>query len=324
MRHVSEDLAEHLIAAGWKVITVSEKPGKLERTIDMASTVWSRRHAYDIAHVEVYSGLAFGWAELVCRMLYMMGKPFLISLHGGNLPEFARKWPGRVGWVLNHAMVVTTPSRYLLERLSHIRKDIALIPNPINLGAYEYRKRSVLSPSLAWLRSFHNIYNPSLAARAIAILKPDYPDIKLTMIGPDKKDGSLDQFRQVAAELGVTSNIVITGSVSKDKISDHLNTADIFINTTNFDNAPVSVMEAMACGLCIVSTNVGGLPFLLEHEVDALLVPKDDPEAMAAAIRRLLDDPQLAAALSENAYIKSRQWDWAAVLPQWEALFKIK
>jgi glycosyltransferase involved in cell wall biosynthesis len=99
-----------------------------------------------------------------------------------------------------------------------------------------------------------------------------------------------------------------------------LNGADIFLNTTNVDNTPVSIMEAMASGLCIVSTNVGGISYLLEHERDALLVPPDDPEAMAGAVRRLLTEPELAARLSNNARRKAEEFDWATVLPKWKEL----
>ena len=100
-----------------------------------------------------------------------------------------------------------------------------------------------------------------------------------------------------------------------------LNKADIFLNTTNVDNTPVSVIEAMACGLCIVSTNVGGIPYLLEDGVDALLVPPEDTQAMANAVKRILSDRQLAAALSANARKKAGAFSWEKVLPMWEALF---
>jgi glycosyltransferase involved in cell wall biosynthesis len=74
----------------------------------------------------------------------------------------------------------------------------------------------------------------------------------------------------------------------------------------------------MACGLCVVSTNVGGIPYLLEHEHDALLVPPDDAEAMAAAVTRLLTEPGLAERLSHNARQKAEQFDWSVILPQLE------
>src|SRR5215813_8189901 len=116
VRSVSEDLAARLSAAGWELITTSEKPGRLARLIDMALTVWRRRKEYEVANVEVFSGLAFRWAQIVCFLLRRLGKPYVLTLHGGNLPNFARRRPGRVRRLLKSARFVTTPSRYLIEQ----------------------------------------------------------------------------------------------------------------------------------------------------------------------------------------------------------------
>jgi glycosyltransferase involved in cell wall biosynthesis len=140
------------------------------------------------------------------------------------------------------------------------------------------------------------------------------------MIGPDKDDGSLQAMQQIATGLGVAHRIGLPGRIPKAEVTDWMNRGDIFLNTTNVDNTPISVLEAMACGLCVVSTNVGGIPYLLEHEQDTLLVPSDDPAAMATAVRRLLTEPDLAERLSRNARQKAEQFDWSIVLPQWEAL----
>src|SRR5262249_6851279 len=154
---------------------------------------------------------------------------------------------------------------------------------------------------MVWLRAFHGIYNPSLALKLEASLVADFPDIRLAMIGPDKGDGSLQRLQQLAAELGLADRITLHGRVPKAEVPDWLNRGNVFLNTSNMDNTPVSVLEAMACGLCIVSTNVGGIPYLLEHEHDALLVPSGDPAAMATAVRRILTEPGLAERLSRNA-----------------------
>jgi glycosyltransferase involved in cell wall biosynthesis len=253
-------------------------------------------------------------------MFRWMGKPFILTLHGGNLPAFARSWPRRVRHLLCSAAVVTTPSRYLLEHMAHYCTNLRLLPNPLDLSAYEFKLRKQLQPSLVWLRSFHSIYNPSLAPQTLACLIDSFPSISLAMIGPDKGDGSLQAMQQIATALGVAHRLRLPGKVTKAEVPDWLNRGDIFLNTANVDNTPISVLEAMACGLCVVSTNVGGIPYLLEHEHDALLVPPNDPAAMAAAVRRLLTEPGLAERLSRNARQKAEQFDWSTILPQWEAL----
>jgi glycosyltransferase involved in cell wall biosynthesis len=101
-----------------------------------------------------------------------------------------------------------------------------------------------------------------------------------------------------------------------------LSEGDIFLNTTNHESFGVSVMEAAACGLCIVSTNVGELSLLWQDGHDSLLVQPDDHEAMASAVRGILCEPKLAERLSRNARAKAEQFDWSKILPQWEALLQ--
>jgi glycosyltransferase involved in cell wall biosynthesis len=159
-----------------------------------------------------------------------------------------------------------------------------------------------------------------MAIRVLALLQPDFREIRLTMIGPDKGDGSLRRARRLAERLGVCDHVSFAGGVPKQEVPRWLNQGDIFLNTTNVDNTPVSVLEAMACGLCVVSTDAGGVPYLVEPGQDALLVGREDPEAMACAVRRILQEPGLAQRLSENGRAKVEKLDWSVVLPQWESL----
>jgi glycosyltransferase involved in cell wall biosynthesis len=321
-RGVCEDLSLRLAGCGWSVLATSSVTAPIPRLIDMLATAWGRRSDYQVAQVDVYSGRAFLWAEAVGRTLYHAGRPFVLTLHGGNLPSFARRWPGRVRRLLGLAGAVTTPSRYLLDQMRPYRPDLLLIPNPLDLSRYRFRRRARPAPRLIWLRAFHQVYNPCLAAQVTSRLAALVPGVQLTMVGPDKGDGSRQQVEQLAEQLGIADRVMLRAGVAKAQVPLCLQSEDIFLNTTNVDNAPVSVIEAMACGLCVVSTNVGGIPYLLEHEYDALLVPADDPDAMAAAVRRILDQPGLAARLSRNARAKAERFDWAMVLPQWEALLR--
>lgn len=286
----------------------------------MVSTVWRQKNHYAIAQVDVYSGLAFTWAEAVCWALRLIGKPYILTLHGGNLPVFAQSYPRRIRRLLSSANVVTTPSPYLLEALRLYRKDIRLLPNPLDLSHYIFGLREHPSPRLIWLRAFHKIYNPTLAIRSLSVLVRDFPDVHLTMIGPDKGDGSLKLVHHLARKLGIAERLFLPGKVSKAAVPHWLNQGDIFLNTTNVDSNPVSVLEAMACGLCVVTTNVGGLPHMVEHEDEALLVQPNDPEAMAGAVKRLLAESGLAKRLSYQGRQKAEQQDWSFILPQWESL----
>jgi glycosyltransferase involved in cell wall biosynthesis len=319
---VCEGLAERLKSRGWIVHRTSVHKARLPRLADMVFTALSRWDEYDVAQVDVYSGPAFLWAEIVTHTLRALRKPFILILRGGNLPTFASRHPIRVRRVLAMANAVTTPSRYLQVQMQTYRTDLTLLPNPIDLKCYPYRERSSPTPSLAWLRAFHNIYNTPLAAQMTELLKPQFPDVHLTMYGPDKGDGSLEHFQSTVARLNVEDQITIVGPVPKRKVPQCLSRHDVFLNTTNVDNTPVSVMEAMALGMCVVSTDVGGIPYLLKDGHNALLVPPGDPEAMAGAVRRVLTEPGLASKLSKNARAAVEAWDWDLVLPRWEKLLQ--
>jgi glycosyltransferase involved in cell wall biosynthesis len=313
---VCEEFARRLAARGRTVITTSREFGKLARLRDMVATAWSERNRYGVACVDVFSGHAFLWAEAVCWTLRRAGRPYVLVLRGGALPGFARRQPRRVRALLGSAAAVVAPSRYLAEGMRPYCARLRLIPNPLHLPAYPFRLRSAPAPNLVWLRAFHDVYNAPLAVEVLARL----PGARLAMYGPDK--GSLDAVRRAAAELGVSGRLQLPGAVPKRQVPAALDAADIFLNTTDIDNTPVSVMEAMACGLAIVSTDPGGIRHLLEHERDALLVPPGNAAAMAAAVERILTEPGLAASLSANARRKAEGFDWSVVMPQWDRVLE--
>ena len=318
--YINDELIQHLETHGWSTVRASSKTNKLLFLLDVVWTIISKRNRYHLAEVDVFSGPAFIWAEVAVQLLRWLKKPVILVLHGGNLPLFSKRHPGRVKRLLSLASRVVTPSAYLFEHLHHIRPDITILPNPIQLENYTFHPRLTPSPRLLWLRAFHEIYNPSLAPRVLHELVARNPGIELTMVGPDKGDGSLQRMLAVADSLQVRDKLKLTGQVPRADVPQWLAGSDIFINTTNIDNTPVSIIEAMAAGMCIVSTNVGGIPCLLEHGVDSLLVLPDDPPAMANAIQKILNDPPLAQTLSTNARRKAEGFSWQVIYPMWETL----
>ncbi|MDL1894037.1 glycosyltransferase family 4 protein [Sphingobacteriales bacterium CHB3] len=316
-----EELSDRLEQDGWHIIRASDQVNKVSRLASILSRIFVNRKNFDAAHITVYSGAAFVWAEAAAGMLRVLRKPVVLSLHGGNLPSFAERWPGRVSRLLNSADLVIAPSGYMRNAMLKFRKDILLIANPVDTRLFAYRHRENVRPRLVWLRSFHETYNPTLAAQVLSLLVQEFPDMTLTMAGPDKGDGSFQRVKETARELGVERNIVFTGRLDNKEVPGFLSNADIFVNTTNVDNTPISVLEAMACGLCVVTTNVGGIPYLLEDENEALLVERNDPASMAGAIRRILTEPDLARRLSQHARRKAEQCDWQKVLHEWKRVF---
>ena len=320
IRYVCEELADGLRSRGWQVLTTSAVEPRVPRLLDMLATVWLKRPLFDVAQVDVYSGPAFVWAEAVSASLIMLRCPFVVTVHSGALPEFAARWPTRVRRLLRAASVVTSPSAYLQEQLRPYRSDVRVVHNGLHLDRYLARDPGPASPRLVWIRTYEQRYNPLLALQVVQRLAVDYPRVELVMVGPDAGDWSAAQQLEEAARLGVDGRVDIRGPVDKTDIPRILRRGDIFLNTTNVDNAPVTVVEAMACGLCVVSTDAGGVSKLVRDGIDGLLVPRGDPEAMAAAVARILREPDLARRLSRNARRKAQTFAWTRVLPEWEML----
>jgi glycosyltransferase involved in cell wall biosynthesis len=321
-RYVSGDLALRLQSLGWSVAVTSRSPHRLGRVLDMTGAALRMGRRSSAVCVDLYSGPAFFWAEWACRIIRRFNKPVVLILHGGDLPEFSRRHPDRVKSLLASAAAVTCPSRYLLAEMRQLRKDIILLPNPLDVPKYGYRERQPPLRRLGWLRAFHEIYNPELAVHVLGRIRKEYNDICLTMTGPDKGDHSLQRTKQFVREAGLETAVTFTGAIPKSDVPRHLLQADIFLNTSNFDNTPVSVLEAMASGSPVVSTNVGGMPYLLEDGKTALLAPPGNVEAMSNAVIRLLRQYDLAAGLARNALELVKTVDWTVVLPRWERLLE--
>ncbi len=321
-RGVSEDLAELLRSKAWSVLSTSKQQKKLLRLLDMVYTAIKHHTRYQIANIDVYSGKAFIWAELMGCIFWLLKKPFICTLHGGNLARFETTHPRRVRRLFLLATQITTPSKYLQNYFSNLRQDVAWVPNGIDLRCYTYIKRESIEPKLIWLRAIHEIYAPFMAVEVVNLLRQKFPNITLTMVGPDKGDGSIILVKQLIETYELNNVVRIIGGVEKQAVPYWLNQGDIFINTTRIESFGVSVIEAAACGLPIVTTDAGELPFLWENNINAVVVPKDNVYAMADAVTKILKNPQFGLKLSRNAREKAEGYDWASVFPQWETLFE--
>lgn len=321
IKSVCEELADHLhLSPEWSVITTSSHPGRIRRFSDIIFTILKHHSEFNVANIEVYSGLAFIWAEAAARLLLMLRKPFILTLHGGGLPLLAQQAPKRVRRLLSIANAVTTPSHHIQQAFHPIRSDILYLPNGLDTQHYSFHLRSTPKANIVWLRAFHEIYNPKMAILALSSIVKAIPEAHLTMIGPDTGDGTFEQVKNLIRKADLGKSVTFTGAIPKTEVPTWLQKFDVFINTTRFESFGVSVLEAAALGLPIVTTDVGELPLLWSNGVNALLVPPDDSEAMSQAVQKILLDPVFAGKLSQNARQKAEQFDWKKILPMWERL----
>jgi L-malate glycosyltransferase len=313
-----EILAELLRAEGASVLATSAEIGKVRRAVDTAWSLVRWRRQFDVGVVSVFSGPNFSYALLATALMRAWRKPVVLHLHGGNLPEFAARRPRAYRWLAGRATAIVAPSRYLVERLPEAGPTAQVIPNIIELGDYDQRRRERADPRILWMRTFHELYQPLLAVEVFDRIRRERPGATMTMAGGDK--GELAAVRADVAARGLDDVIALPGLLDaagkRAAFAEH----DVFLNTNRIDNVPVSVIEACASGLVVVATAVGGLPYLVEDGRSALLVPDGDPDALVRAVGRVLDDPALAASLSAGALDVATAFDWAHVAPQWRAL----
>ena len=295
-----------------------ERKSKAMRLIQMISSIMRNRNWANVVVIDTFSTLAFYYAVLAGFIARLLNKKYILVLHGGNLPFRVDRSPKLSKKLFEGAYHIISPSRYLQLEFQRRNFVTKVIPNPISIRSYRFKIRKDIKPKLLWVRSFHKNYNPEMALRVIYELGNIYNDVDLCMVGPDK-DGSLMRCKELAFKLQVSKKIKFTGILEKSKWIELSEEYDIFINTTNYDNMPVSVIEAMALGLPIVSTNVGGIPFLI-NEANGYLCTNNDPSSMCNRIKEITETPQLAVKKAQKARQLVEHYDSGEVLNKWNSL----
>lgn len=300
---------------GYSLHYASSKKNKMIRFLDMLLKTWEVRKKIDYVIIDTYSTSNFWYAFAVSQLCIALKLRYIPILRGGDLPDRLSKNPKLCSLIFNNAYKNVAPSKYLMHYFELAKiKNLVYIPNTIELDNYPFKLRENLEPKLLWVRSFAKIYNPKMAVDVLHSLKGEYPNATLCMVGPEK-DGSLEETKKYSQNLGL--DVQFPGRLSKKEWINLSENYDIFLNTTHFDNTPVSVMEAMALGLPIISTNVGGIPFLLEDKKTAILVNDDDVKKMTESVKFIIENSQFAKSLSQNSRLLASKFDWEEVKQHW-------
>ena len=304
-----------------EVQTVSNKKNNLVRMADMMFSMIKEFSNYELVLIDAYSGKGF-WYAIICSFItIVLNKKYILILRGGNLPKSIRSKRSLSNYIFKNSLYNIVPSLYLGEHFTSLKINTKYIPNFIEIKKYKFKKRELCKPSLLWVRSFHKVYNPQMAILVLKELQKTYPKAKLCMVGPEK-DGSLGDCRNLAEKLGITKSVEFPGFLIKNKWIEKSKDYDFFINTTNYDNHPVSVIEAMSLGLPIISTNAGGLRYMHKDGYDALIVNRNDFRAMAKKIIFLINRSKLVKTLTKNARLEAEKFDWDFIKNSWQKILK--
>ena len=206
---------------------------------------------------------------------------------------------------LRLADVIVVPSEYLAGVFAGHGYQTRVIRNVVDLSRFEYRERQPLRPRLLSTRNLEPHYRVDVILEAFALVKAQRPDATLTVAGYGSEESRL---RRMAVE-----GVRFIGKVDPQSMPQVCAEADIFLNASVVDNQPVSILEAFAAGLPVVSTPTGDIPAMVRHNHTGLLVGPDDAASLAAAVLQLIAHPREAFGMAQQARQDVTRYTWPAV-----------
>ena len=305
-----------LLEQHYHVNSYSSYQNKAFKMADMLINFFIKGLRADVIIIDVYSTANFYFAVILSFLSHLFKIPYVLFLHGGNLPNRYARSTKLVNFTFKNAKSIIAPSNYLKSFFEDKGYDVKYIPNIINLEIYPFKQRTQLLPKLLYLRGFGKVYNPLMTVKAVDILKDKFPLIELAMLGSDI-DGTLDETNTLIQNLNLTQHIRILGKMAQGDWIKLSAGYDIMVSNPIIDNAPVSIIEGMALGLIIVSTDVGGITHLLKDKEDAVLVRSDAHEELAIQIDFLLNNPDFSHSLQLKARKKIEEFTWEKIKDKW-------
>jgi glycosyltransferase involved in cell wall biosynthesis len=273
----------------------------------------------DIVHI--FSASYYGFVLSVVPAVLLarvFGKKTIINYRSGEAENFFRGWGRHFLWALRMADAVVSPSGYLVDVFAKFGIKGRSIFNIIDTDKFNFRERETLRPIFLSNRILESLYNIECIFRAFQIIGEKFPEARLIVAN----DGiERENLKRAAREMNL-KNVKFIGLVPHDKINELYDSVDVYLNSPNFDCMPGSLIECFASGLPVVSTNAGGIPYIVADGKTGLLVETNDHEALAAKAIYLLENPETARAIINNARKECAKYAWEAIRPQWLALYE--
>jgi len=288
----------------------------LFRLLPYLYRLWRTAGQVQLFHIMANSG--WSWHLFAAPAIWIARCrkiPVVVNYRGGEAGDFLQKSFFWVKSSLDRTAVITVPSGFLEAIFHQYGYKTEIVPNIIDLTRFGSSEKPENhyhqgSPYIIVTRNLEAIYDNATAICAFAEVKKTYPHARLTVagIGPERQ-----MLENLVLELGLQESVQFAGRIDNDAIAELYRSADMMINASLVDNMPISILEALASGVPVVSTDAGGIPYLVEQGKTALLVPKQDPAAMAEAMQRILDDQTLKHTLCDNGLASIEKYTWDSV-----------
>jgi len=288
------------------------------RLLPFLGSLWREVRRSGVVHVMANSGTA--WYLLAAPAIHMavaLRKPVIVNYRGGLAREFLKSAPTWVLPTLRKATAVVVPSAFLETVFREHGIRTTIIPNVVDAATFHPAPAAVANRyhcHLVVARNLEPIYGIDLALRALKILKDCGIPVRLSVagVGPEKEN-----LTALVSELGIAGEVQFLGRLDVEAMACLYRTADLVVNPSRVDNTPNSILEALATGIPVVSTSVGGIPDLVQHAETAWLVSPESAKDLAAGIRTLLESPEICNRLSWNGALLANQCSWPQVKERW-------
>lgn len=280
-------------------------------------SLWRDLWKTDVAHIFSASYWSFLIAPVPALLVARLrGAKTIIHYHSGEARDHLNRFK-RARLFLRQADILVVPSPYLVDVFGEFGLPAVVVPNIVDSSRFSFRLREPLRPRLVCTRGFHPYYRVDLVLHVFAAVKQCYPEARLDLVGAGPQE---EEIRSLARNLNLR-DIAFTGVVSREWIANVYDDADIFVNASEVDNSPVSILEAFASGLPVISTAPDGIRRLVEHERTGLLSETGDVATLASNVLRILREPGLSARLTRNAYHECARYTWEEVRGQWIKIY---
>jgi glycosyltransferase involved in cell wall biosynthesis len=289
----------------------------LARLVPYVNALWRATGRADVVHIFANSGWAWHlFAAPALRIARLRRVPAIVNYRGGNAEVYFGSAPRQVLKLLASAHLLVTPSEFLHEIFGRYGLDAEIIPNIVDLSRFTPSERRSLDaePHIIVTRNLEAIYDIPTAVRAFARIRAVCPNARLTVAGSGPE---LSAIQSLTASLKLQDSVTFPGRIDNADIARLYASADCMLNPSTVDNMPISILEAFASGVPVISTDAGGIPQMVEHGVSALLVQIGDDAAMAREALRILQDRMLADNLRRAGFAQASQCAWPAVRERW-------
>jgi glycosyltransferase involved in cell wall biosynthesis len=272
----------------------------------------------DVAHVFSASYWSFLLAPVPAMLAARRyGARVVLHYHSGEVADHLDNWGWRVHPWLDLADDIVVCSEFQRQAFARHGRRARVIPNVVDVTRFAFRPRAALAPRLLSNRTLEPTYRVDVVLEAFRRIREQRPDATLTIAGTGSEEPRLR-----AAALAIDAErITFAGAVPSDQMPALLDAHDVFLNASVVDNQPVSLIEALAAGLAVVSTPTGGIAEMVEDGVTGRLVAADAPEAMAHAVLDLLEHPDAAHWMTRRARATTDRYQWTSVWPLWRQVY---